>query len=469
MTKTTKVIVFAAMMVLGAALVFAQQSNTDQATFGEFGTDVDNYLHTVNWKDVDLKGFFAFSRFGANLPQGRLDLGVAFKPSNLYMGFYYNGDVLGYGETSSTGRVLENRKRNPNATYGVLLGLGSGMGVKFTFKDNLLVTAPSPTDGEGDVWLGSLTPAIELGGKFGPISIIRLSMPIMYNRAELVSATTNSSTYITAPVDENGNLIADDYGLLDADGNYAEPDIYIKLGVGALTLENNLRFRIYGVPAYGTDAKNGSQVGVGFVTTTIYEEGDNSRVAYWDNRFFLEDVITPSFNVSGSSGVLAYSVTVGIPLTIGGASHALNYKVEGPGAVEIKDYWKQNDFHLEVAPSVSVGLKVQPLEMLSLQGGLAADLFSWRMETNSTTKVSQTDEMTDNGLGASPDGSSTKFDFYYPKLSVATGLTFEIKKTVALDLLFFKQIIPSAAGMIYRAVGDSVGSSGASVVLSVKL
>lgn len=495
MAKTTKVIVFATMMVLGAALVFAQQSNADQATFGEIGTDVDNFLHSVNWKSVELNGLFAFTRIGANIQEGRTEVGVAFKPGSLYLGFYYNGDIMGYGEKStSTDITLTNpsktddtkiikqrnhQKANPHATYGALVGLANGMGIKLKFVDDLRVR---PITG-GDDWRGTLTPSLEIGGSFGPISRIGLSFPIVYNRTETVTTTNATGTpsavgiYTTTALKDDGTPVTGIDELLKSKGNYVGPDLYLKMGFGTLTLENNLRMRFYGVPGYNKDGEVAGLAGNGLVTASYnFAEGKYSSMAsVWDSRFGIEDTIKPSINVSGDAGKLTYSVTVGLPITFGGNGHALNYKYDAPDggdSVEFKDYYKMSDFQLRIGPSVAAGVKYQLMDILAVQCGLSADIFTFGLDTTTGTKTEEKFEKAPTAYSAfrsvSDDVTTAETSWIYPKVTVAAGTTLTLAQKIGLDLLFFSEVIPSATGMIYKSASEAAGSSGISLVLTAK-
>ena len=490
MIKTfTKIVVLVTMIaVLGGGL-FAQQSNTSQATFEEFGTNVDDFLSSTAWSGVlgETSKFFAFSRFGARtVPEGKLDVGAAFNAGNLYMGLYYNGAVAGYGENTQTGswalgtdgtkvNWTLHEKKNPNATYGALLGLPNGMGLKFTFVDELEVTPTTPAT-PTEAWIGTLTPAIELGGTFGPITKIGLSLPIVYNRIQSIAAAGAAVTYTTTLLDDDGNAVATGGDAMkEASGNYVQPDIYLSFAFGSLTLDTNLRFNIYGAPGYKTDGKAGGLGGVGNVTTVYNVDTDaDSRVAIWDKRFWMEGEISPWYNISGETEKLAYSTSFGLPVIIRGVAHALNYKAEGAASVEITDYNKSGEFALEIAPWLNAAVKYQLFDMLSVQGGIGLNIFDWKMNAKSSTKVDAPSNAGEAAIvaangGASADSSAVEFEFGYPKLSFAAGFTFDFKQKAALDMVFIHYANPSAPGSIYKAVGDGLGSSDTSIVLTINL
>jgi len=522
MIKTTKkVIVLAAMMVFGAMLAFAQQSNSSKATFAEIETDVDNFLSTTGWTSLELGNVFAYSRFGANIPDGRLDLGAAFNVGGkgeaaeeggeagggLYVGVYYDGSVTGYSaapairrqetlwynrgadsETSKSLNVRAESKGNPQATYGVLLGLGSGMAVRFMYTDDLLVTNTGTGGGTyTDTWTGSGTPEIQVGFQEGALKKFGVSMPIVYNRIEMTAINGPSALYSTIGLTDDGDPIDNFADLMAASGNYVEPDIYLKLGSGGFVLENNLRFRIYGVPAHKKGGASTMQMGVSSMVTssqTIGEGGSDQDTftSIYDSRFFLEDCVMPSYNIYGESGKFVYSVTAMLPVTFGWTGHSLGAKVQDNDLTsEMKGFYKGVEFNMDIAPTVSAGLQFRPLEALNLQAGICAELLSWGVTSMSTSKVEAPDADNESkyvaydhargelGQGVSDKSSYAAFSFTYPKLSVAAGFTFDFKQKAALDVLFIKYAVPTAAGMVYKAVGDGLGNSETSVVLSIKL
>ena len=495
MKKASKVIVFLAMIVLSAALVFAQQSNADKATFGEFGTDVDNYLDTVGWKDVEMNNIFAFTRLGSNIGNGMLDLGAGVKAGNIYIGLYYTGQVVGQQANPYTGKayvssgsgteaidVREHRKANPNATYGALVGLSNGMGIKFKFDDFLVVNDGGLTPGHnyGEMWKGNLRPYLELGG-LGALKKIGLGVDIVYNRTETIDVNSNDVYYETITLQNDGSAITDPAELRAAAGNYVEPDIYLKFGSGNFTLENNLSFRIYGLSAYDKNGKPIVQPGVGFVSTTYNPGTSNSSTftALYDNRFFIQDIIAPSYNISGEAGKLNYSITGALPITIGVTSHALSAIDEsGSTTDKFDDFYKSAVFNLAFTPQIAAGLKYQLLEVLAVQCGLSAEFFTWDLNSETQTKVSTGNTSQQNALTAatgafgvtgveSSDAVDNYVTFFNPKVSVGLGATFTLKN-LALDFVFVQELAPSIPGAIYQAVGDGLGNNETSIVLSMK-
>jgi len=169
---SAKIMVLAAVLMFVTGFIFAQESNMLKSTFYEIGNDADNFMDTVGWKDLELNSIFAYSRFGANIPDGKVDIGIGVNPGPLYAGLYYKGPVIGLRNADSysgkqslplTGKdpeqipVSAKNKANPDAVYGVLVGL-NGMGFKFTLKDNLGISGNRATLTEN--WYGSMIPAI---------------------------------------------------------------------------------------------------------------------------------------------------------------------------------------------------------------------------------------------------------------------------------------------------------------------
>ena len=344
---------------------------------------------------------------------------------------------------------------------------------------------PSATPGAGttysEVWKGNAIPAIEVGG-LGTLQALRLTVDIAFDRTVSVMNGGNSATFssqTTAPTIPVGGMdLPTMDGLIAAEGNYLEPAIYLRAGLGAITLENDFALRIYGTPATNIDGKGEIQFGVGSVFTNYdpATSANSSRYAIWDNRFYVLDTVTPSYNISGESGKLKYSATAGLPVNIGFATHNLNAKAEGTTEIELVDFNKGAEFSLGVAPWLNAGVQFKPVDLLSVQAGIQLNLFDWAMTASSTTKV---DAPTGNeaamlsGLGASyrvsEDTSKVESTFGYPELSFALGFTFSFKEKAALDFLFIKSTNPTIPGAIYQAVGDGLGLDETSVVLSIKL
>jgi len=304
-------------------------------------------------------------------------------------------------------------------------------------------------------------------------------MPITYNRE--ISTTLGAADTVTYTASNNG--AATQNQMLAAEGDYAQPTLYLKMGFGSLTVENDLGLRLYGIPAYKLDGKAGSLPGVGYVTTVVNKNTDkNVRTAVWDSRFWLEDVITPSYNFSSENGKLAYSASAILPVTVGLSTHAMNIlredDVNPANDIDLKKFYTGSDLKLGVDAKINAGVKLQVLELLSVQGGIGLDLFSWQMIAASTKKVDldAADQAKLTGFNTgllvphyvSGDTSVTNYNFGYANVDVAAGFTFNFKDKAALDMLFIYYTNPTLGGAIYRAVGDGIGKSEASVVLTLK-
>ncbi|MCL2761966.1 MAG: hypothetical protein FWD36_02010 [Treponema sp.] len=518
MIKTaTKIIALVAMMMIGVVFVFAQaESNTSKATFGELYTDADYFFHSVYWKDLEFDKFFAYSRFGANIPDAKLDIGTAFKLDDLYVALYYKGQVTEYEDgTTRRGKVnianvatdpdkeemisvRAKNKKSPDAIYGALVGLSSGLGVKFTFHDDLEITGAQPAGGFGvlgtysDTWQGSLTPAIELGGEFGPISRIGFKMPIVYARRESTLLATDTVTYTTTT--RIYNTTTNTWGdatnntLINAEGNYLEPTIYLKMAFGALTLENDLSLRLYGVPMAKYGGKSGTRLGVANVESITRNVANAAGTkdqwrAAWDNRFYIADTITPSYTFEGENGKFSFAASAYLPMTIKLVTHSTNYKTEGKphvvdgsqADVELNGIFRQSNFGFRIAPELNAGVKYQLLNPLSVQAGVGINLFDWDMtaRSNKDTKLSTSDlaKLTHTGgMTESRKNQSTQTtsDFNYTEVNYALGFTFSFKDTAALDFVYINKAQPTIAKSVYRAVGDGMGNGDTSVVLTLK-
>ncbi|MCL2129639.1 MAG: hypothetical protein FWH35_04705, partial [Treponema sp.] len=91
MTKIFKMAAIAAVISMAAVFtVVAQESNTNEATAGIYGTDVDNYMDYHSYSDVEFEKWFSFAgwRGGSG---GELNLGYAARPGSAYLGLLYNG------------------------------------------------------------------------------------------------------------------------------------------------------------------------------------------------------------------------------------------------------------------------------------------------------------------------------------------------------------------------------------------
>jgi hypothetical protein len=70
-------------------------SPTNKASAGRFGTDVDNILSLIDWSDVNKEGkWLGFAGWDNNL----FSLGYARKIGGIYLGAWYNGNVVSAGE-----------------------------------------------------------------------------------------------------------------------------------------------------------------------------------------------------------------------------------------------------------------------------------------------------------------------------------------------------------------------------------
>jgi hypothetical protein len=133
---------------ISAPAISAQESNTLKASYGIFGTDVDDYMDVNNWKGVSESfdkgfGFVGGGRDAAAAPNaGGFQGGYATKLGGLYLGLFLDGQVWkGQGtdvfddenkrqDTTDTGRLFV------DGYYGVLLGGGFGGAKLFVDFDN---------------------------------------------------------------------------------------------------------------------------------------------------------------------------------------------------------------------------------------------------------------------------------------------------------------------------------------------
>lgn len=188
----------AAVSLVALAPLAAQASKTNSATAGIFETDVDNFMGVTEYSTVEMEKQFGYIGYDSNM----LGLGYARKLGGLYLGTYYNGNILNTvdnpqdnisvetedtienGEVSSTKKTtthdFNNSKKSTDNEFNVLLGL-AGMGFKLDFYENLEVsnkwdganneTIEDSADGskqvteytDVSVTTGGITPALSWG------------------------------------------------------------------------------------------------------------------------------------------------------------------------------------------------------------------------------------------------------------------------------------------------------------------
>lgn len=133
MKMTKKVFAVAMLLVLICGGVFAQQSNTNEATAGVIKTDVDNYMNVNNFEKVQFGKFFTFINL---LSSSSLDMGFAKKFGENYGALYYSGNLLkGLARTTTddgTTKVKTDSQdtyNNLSAFYGI-----KGMGFRLNLE-----------------------------------------------------------------------------------------------------------------------------------------------------------------------------------------------------------------------------------------------------------------------------------------------------------------------------------------------
>jgi hypothetical protein len=108
MNRRWKVVTLA--LITAAALtlsVAAQESNTHKATAGLFGNDVDDFMDVHAYSGLEFDNYFGFTGYSAPeenppllLNRGAVGIGYARKFGGIYVGAYYNGNII----TSVQGR-----------------------------------------------------------------------------------------------------------------------------------------------------------------------------------------------------------------------------------------------------------------------------------------------------------------------------------------------------------------------------
>jgi hypothetical protein len=72
------------------------ESPTSAVTSGLFTTDVDNVLHLIDWSEIEVEKSLGFAGWANNM----FALGYAGKIGGIYLGTWYNGNVLAAGKTT---------------------------------------------------------------------------------------------------------------------------------------------------------------------------------------------------------------------------------------------------------------------------------------------------------------------------------------------------------------------------------
>lgn len=166
-----------------------------------------------------------------------------------------------------------------------------------------------------------------------------------------------------------------------------------------------------------------------------------------------------------------------LPVTFDVVNHSLNAKIESKQFnAELNDFYKQTNFTVTFEPKIEVGVKVKPIDALSLQGGVGFYPFNWKIDSKTTKKVDPSNNgdhqvLLDSVGGAySVDNHVVTYnDFTLPKFNWALGFTFYYKTMATLDFVFVYNANAGVAPSIYEAVGNGLGSDATSVVLSIKL
>lgn len=149
-----------AILVLAAFPLAAQSSQTDTATSGLFGNDVDDFLSTTGYGDVEFDSWFSYLGWSGS----NLSVGYARRFGGLYGALNYTGNILetedpnstsgGRFSTKTNSAVWDSLGVNTQTTTSeynedpwadsrndvdLLLGI-AGMGIKLGFAENLRIT-----------------------------------------------------------------------------------------------------------------------------------------------------------------------------------------------------------------------------------------------------------------------------------------------------------------------------------------
>jgi len=192
-----------------ATPAFAQISPTNIATAGVFTTQVEDSMDVHNYSGVKLEkwaGFVGISGYDSISNTYVPSIGYAFKPGGLYIGLWYNGNIMNFSgkaqkdqvvstydivnqikTTAVTTTTYDYQDINSNNSIQALVGV-AGMGIKVGFKEvlttrdkpsnftsttteNILNTTVTYTNNlvSYSYERGTLTPSVEWGMSLGKI------------------------------------------------------------------------------------------------------------------------------------------------------------------------------------------------------------------------------------------------------------------------------------------------------------
>ncbi len=158
-----KIILFMASLLMMTSVVFAQQSKTNESTAELFTNDVDAYMNVNDWATVNPEKIFGFVGY-TDLSTAAINIGLAGKTSNLYIGSYFGGKLprLEREKNSSQSSI----KWLSGEIFGNMIFGFNNMGIqtRFNFKPTELSTVKTKSPEVKTVKSNfSLTPGLSFG------------------------------------------------------------------------------------------------------------------------------------------------------------------------------------------------------------------------------------------------------------------------------------------------------------------
>lgn len=483
-----------------------------RSTAGFFGTDVDAAFSVSGFSDLALfpgsfsggygKRFLAFTRLGAPLAGGRLELGVAAQiTDNLYLAALFNGWLKHGGDVSGNDALYlkkppdyppeesagEYHAGNP-LSLAFLLGVNT-LGVKLSFEDSLKTNnSYESLDGQSLSWslsTGRIKGSIDVGGfRLGPLYRARFTMDFVFNSVESTYRKTGEDALVTrkgggAGHETVGWDFLQDHAAYDDDGpSFFEPALFLnfnlgRAGPGSFGLENELAVRFYGLspPARGADGgEDGDVRGLSVWNSTQgATPAESGAEALWNDKFYLRNTITPDYTVEGTFASIGFACGFSLPVSLLFGADDYSAKVVRDGkTARAEGFYRAGSFGLELAPTVRAALSVRPAGAIDIHAGIEFPLVKWSFSSTTTEDVDRAraisgDDAVKYAVETIIDGhysraaqTTVSEPAFFPSFSLNAGFTVSYASTVSLDFVFL-------------TVTDGYVSIDSSVLLSVKL
>jgi hypothetical protein len=439
--KLKRFIVFKALILISAAVVFAQLempgtsgSPTSHSTSGLFGSDADAFIDPSAFTGVTFDKFYSMVSYG-DIGSSRAEFGFATKIGGMYVAAAYGGSFwAGYTElsyTETTGNWNGEEKKfkiydidlddpfdgsgTPENRIGILVGLAD-MGFRFTFSS------------VGHEWISFKDVYIGLGVQAKSYNVDR-----GYINPQLAWA-------MTKPLTEKG---IQPYAVLDLEfhrdsvkyedvnapysginvirsANYFVPALAVGLGGytvyksdGNFELSADFEYQI----GFGIFSNDYSYVdGGSWKTKTINGTNDGANL---QEVFINAHIIKPSFTGSWSGGPLGLKFQLSLPVEISGTTTRPIYDYDNDG--KLVRYSKITTSSIGFNPVLALGMQWQILpDKLTMNAGGELRVSGGSIET---TKY--------DGSGLK-EVEDTKGSFTSGNLSV--GFTFNPTANLSFDV-----------------------------------